>query len=316
MRIYFAGIAAEERKYRELQDQILRKRLASFFYYTQKDDEFYFHKKNHIMLDSGAYSAHNSGVEVKIEDYMKFLTEHPHIDIYYNLDVIGDAEATWKNQKIMESNGFTPLPVYHVGEDKKWLFKCFDYKWFALGGMVGRPKPMLQNWLDKVFTEVPYDSDGLICNKIHGLGMTNWEFMKRYPWFSCDSSSWIIVCANGCIYLPRFGSNGPDFSKGPSTFSVTRSGKDISCIKEYLKSIGLDTGKSIFEKKPKDYKLQEDELKVREEGDKILVERIIERGISNFRVQRMVANTYFTNEFVRQIPSWPVKFSGKRKRFF
>jgi hypothetical protein len=105
MRIYFAGCALGEKCNPLLEQQVFKKRLISYFYYNQAVDEYYFSKKNKIMLDSGAFSAYNSKHNIKLEDYIKFLHEHPHIDIYYNLDVIGDAEATWKNQKIMEENG-------------------------------------------------------------------------------------------------------------------------------------------------------------------------------------------------------------------
>lgn len=319
MKIYFAGgggPAGDVRNSEMLQKEVFRKTLLSYFYYTDKDDEFYFHKKNKIMLDSGAFSAHNSGVEIPLQDYIDFLKKHNHIDIYYNLDVIGNAEETWKNQKIMEDNGLAPIPVYHVGEDKKYLKKCFEYPYFALGGMVGRPRPVLRSWLDRVFEMAPYESDGTISNKVHGLGMTSWDYMCRYPWFSCDSSSWIMVCVNGGIYLPKFTSNGFDFTEPPQIKHVTRTGENISQVQEYLSSFGLSIGKSVFEKKSSNYELKEKERKVSLTKNTMVIEKIIEEGVSNNRAQRLIANAYFTNQFVKQIPNWPTTFDFRRKRFF
>ena len=43
------------------------------------------------------------------------------INHYIVLDVIGDAEKSLEAQKYMESKGLHPLPVFHQGEDWKYL---------------------------------------------------------------------------------------------------------------------------------------------------------------------------------------------------
>ena len=55
------------------------------------------------MLDSGAFSAKNSGAEINIDEYMGFLHKHGKVFTggYVALDVLGDPVQTEKNLDIM-----------------------------------------------------------------------------------------------------------------------------------------------------------------------------------------------------------------------
>jgi hypothetical protein len=39
--------------------------------------------------------------------------------------------------------------------------------------------------------------------KVHGFGLTVLSLMKRYPWFSVDSTSWVLTGRFGAIYVTR-----------------------------------------------------------------------------------------------------------------
>ena len=83
-------------------------------------------KKNkvNLFLDSGAFSAFTQGAEINIVDYIAFIKKNKkYIETYAVLDVIGSAEKTWENQRIMEKAGLSPLPCFHFGEGVKWLKK-------------------------------------------------------------------------------------------------------------------------------------------------------------------------------------------------
>ena len=84
-----------------------------------------------VFLDSGAYSALTKGAKIDIQDYIKFIKENLSVlDLYANLDVIYNAEATLANQQIMEKEGLSPIPCYHAGEDFSYLqyyIKNYDY---------------------------------------------------------------------------------------------------------------------------------------------------------------------------------------------
>ena len=82
-----------------------------------------------------------------------------------------------------------PLPVFHVGEDWKYLERYIeDYPYVALGGMVpylvpGKRKELMV-WLLRCFKM----AQGRTV--YHGFGCTVWEIVKALPWYSVDSSSW------------------------------------------------------------------------------------------------------------------------------
>jgi hypothetical protein len=103
--------------------QLYPKILLSYHYIKNTDflDKLYPFFPD-IFLDSGAFSAMSQGVHIDIVDYIAFVKQNKSkLKVYANLDVIGNAEATLKNQEIMEKAGLSPLPCFHYGEDKKYL---------------------------------------------------------------------------------------------------------------------------------------------------------------------------------------------------
>ena len=166
--------------------------LASFFNFSRNNLSVY--KEFNTFLDSGAFSAFASGKPIDIQDYGMFLKlKKDNFKIYANLDAIGDAEQTLKNQTEMEEEGLDPLPCFHFGEDFKYLKHYADnYDYFAIGGLVPHAKDFkrITNFLDKVFFFLePYFKEKNI--KIHGFGMGAPRILTRYPFYSSDSTSWL-----------------------------------------------------------------------------------------------------------------------------
>lgn len=157
-------------------------------------------KRVELFIDSGAYSAWSQGKEIDINEYIKFIKEHEAlIDVYANLDVIGDAEATWHNQMIMEKAGLKPLPVYHYGEDEKWLKRILakGYDYISLGGMVPISTGDLIHWLDYLFKTYLCDAEGMPKVKVHGFGLTSLRLMLRYPWFCMTEEDHTVLTKSG-----------------------------------------------------------------------------------------------------------------------
>jgi hypothetical protein len=155
-------------------------------------------------LDSGAFSAWSLGKKVNIDDYIAFIHKHKHLlKVYANLDVIGDPVGTAENQRIMEEAGLQPLPVVHNGSPDaaiKILVENYDY--FAVGGMVGRPESEIRGYCKRVFkiaTEIKQEV------KIHGFGLTTHKLMREFPFFSVDSTTWLLPSKFGTValYDPR-----------------------------------------------------------------------------------------------------------------
>jgi hypothetical protein len=240
--------------------------------------------KLRFFLDSGAFSAWSSGKVIDLDEYCEFIKANiEYIDAYANLDVIPGvkgspatpqqreeaAQASWDNYLYMCSQGLSPLPVFHCGEDFKWLKLMMDNKieYIGLGGMVGINKQQRRNWLDKVFTEIT-DPDGRPKVKVHGFGMTAMPLIFRYPWYSVDSTSWLRSAASGNIYLPYQDEHGEFcFDRIPYTVAVStgvpvggdvedekvpeiaiKGDKVMGMLNQWLKECGV-----TFEQVSKDY---------------------------------------------------------------
>lgn len=169
--------------------------LISYHYFkkTNLDTLFakYFSKPYpEVFLDSGAFSAFTQGETIDIQAYCDYIKQYQHLfRLYSNLDVIGSVEGTFANQQKMERAGLKPLPVFHTGEDWKYLtLYLADYPYIALGGMVPYLAPArrktLMVWLLRCFKMAQGKS------VFHGFGCTVWEVVKALPWYSVDSSSW------------------------------------------------------------------------------------------------------------------------------
>ena len=146
-----------------------------------------------MFLDSGAFSADSQGKPVSLEDYILFIKEHEDmIDIYPVLDVIGNAEATWENQQIMEDHDLTPMPVFHVEDSISYLYDCLGYDYFCLGGMAGGASAKSrQHFLNKCFDIICDTPDRKPKCKVHGFGLASPSLMTAYPFYSVDTSSWV-----------------------------------------------------------------------------------------------------------------------------
>ncbi len=166
-----------------------------------------------IFLDSGAFSAYTLGVTLSVEEYCDYIKRNADIIradgssvMASVLDGIGDPLQTYRNQLEMEARGVRPLPCFHAGEDEKyleWYIQNYDY--ITLGGMVGSSTKQLAVWLDRIWDRYLVDGSGRPKLKVHGFGITSIPLMERYPWHSCDSSSWIQSAAFGGIVTPEFG---------------------------------------------------------------------------------------------------------------
>jgi hypothetical protein len=101
------------------------------------------------------------------------------------LDVINNAEETYKNWLYMKDKGLNPIPTFHTKEPLEFLeFYCKNCDYIALGGMVDHPD--INKWLSNIWHFILSINSAI---KVHGFGMTIPEIIYKYPWYSFDSSS-------------------------------------------------------------------------------------------------------------------------------
>lgn len=185
-----------------------------------------------VFIDSGAFSFMNSqfkGVEkywerpeqeTYFKRYCDWLLEHEHKDKftgYACLDVIGNAEETYKNQKRMEEVGLKPIPVFHLTDKthkhlEEYLYK---YDWVAMGGAVKvggdmtaeRRAQIVDGFFDtKKKIDQKRIAEGREQCRVHAFGITSLSFLKKFEFYSSDSVAWAMGAAYGNISL--FGKDG------------------------------------------------------------------------------------------------------------
>lgn len=190
-----------------------------------------------IFLDSGAFSAYTLGVKLSVKDYCDYIKTNWDILRQEDgqvmasvLDGIGNVEETKRNQDEMEYHLQTrfgprirPLPCFHAGEDVRYLeYYVANYPYITLGGMVGSSTSQLMIWLDRMWENHLTDGAGRARCKVHGFGITSFEIMEAYPWYSCDSSSWIQTAAFGAVSMPGVSAKSPVFNINVSDKSPSR----------------------------------------------------------------------------------------------
>lgn len=155
-----------------------------------------------LFIDSGAYSASTKGATIDMHAYVQFLRRwDKYIDVAASLDVLSSPEQSWANQLAMEAMGVKPLPCFHLGEDPKWLVRYVErYDYIALGGLVGTSPSQQAMWLDDIWKNY-LTNDGEAIVRVHAFGVTSPHVMQRYPWFSVDSTSWLLQAAMGRIQI-------------------------------------------------------------------------------------------------------------------
>lgn len=140
------------------------------------------------VMDSGAFSAHNSGKKIDLQAYIakcqELLAADPTLTEIFALDVIGDWRGSERNCHAMWKQGVPAIPTYHVGEPEALLKDmASNYPKIALGGAVGyRDK---DNWAKICFSKV-------WPKKIHGLGFGAEKSIMLLPWHSVDATNWEI----------------------------------------------------------------------------------------------------------------------------
>lgn len=144
-----------------------------------------------VFVDSGAFTAKQQGRPIQLSDYIAVLDDLAP-DTYAALDVIGDAEATRANVDAMRDAGLDPVPVFHCRSDWSYLQQYLDEgcTYIALGdvatGEIRRGE--LEVWFDACF-RLMRDYWPV---RVHGFGVTRQWALERYPFYSVDSTTWLV----------------------------------------------------------------------------------------------------------------------------
>lgn len=180
-----------------------------------------------LLVDSGAHSAHTKGIQLDLEEYIGFSNEHmDKITLYVQVDKIPGVylmpktpkdfteapELSWENYLYMREKSKDPdklIPVFHMGEDMKWLRNMCDYR-FSDGshipyiGLSPRGDVSLQAKYDfsaECFGVIQSSTNPNV--KTHAFGATSLEMLEKLPYTSADSTTWVLVSAYGQVWMPN-----------------------------------------------------------------------------------------------------------------
>lgn len=188
-----AGIIFSYHTYRKFWDDIIAHGHHNFFEFDRS-----------IMIDSGAYSAFNSGVPLYKEMYVDFLSKLPieAQDEVVNLDVVGNAKESLDNWNYIRFHldWLDVMPVIHFPDTTD---HNYNVRYMGLGGMVSAFKINQRDsvwdvatWLNKVIKEgIHYHG--------FGVGSPYHQIAFEELIHSCDWMGWRRNAAICCVYTPE-----------------------------------------------------------------------------------------------------------------
>ena len=205
--------------------------LVSYYYLEPFEKNKHLYRYRDWVMDSGAFSAHNSGKHIDLQAYvdkcLELLASDPTLTEVFSLDVIPKdhkpatvqhaAEQSLKNCEEMWRQGVPAIPTFHRGEDEEFLYAMAkDYPKIAIGGVALLRGDQKFLFCEQVFARV-------WPKKVHGLGMASEELVYGLPFHSVDATNWEMApCAFG---------NWQKFGQ----MSVRGSSQDLrSQVKHYL----------------------------------------------------------------------------------
>lgn len=315
-----------------------------------------------LFLDSGAFSMrqraskfasetgkhwsefyHTDEFRGYCDAYAEFVLKYRDgIDVYANVDVLPDlsdnasvsqaanlaAEMTWENQQYLERAGIKPMPVVHLGTDMKWVWHYIDrgYDYIGLGGMIAAGgygvNRSVKGWLDRVFGEVVCNTENrLPCVKTHGFGLMG-PMIFRYPFYSVDSTSWVMKGSFGHITYPRYVGGNYRYDlpaldvavTDPSLLAKEEEGRERVDLGLSVTS-GRVVGSTPFRSLSRaERKMVLDWLEhIGVPFGAIKAGKIVVEGVSNTRALRILACLKYYEELLKHVPEYPQPFRVRRR---
>lgn len=276
-----------------------------------------------LFLDSGAHSLYTREVMKKapvgrrqlfdpyafyetkpfwdyVDAYASFLKANKeHCKVYANVDVIFNPKLSWKVLKYLENeHGLSPVPVIHFGTKLKWIERHLNdgYSYIGIGGLGQEAqKKHYVSWADGVFHLLCSGPSKTPVVKTHGFAIGSPSLMKRYPWWSVDTASWVKSAGFGKIFFPTKRNGKWDFFKHMSIL-VSNKSPGMSIRGMHICNIAK------FERDMVKEWLGELQLSLGDLGDSDDAQTAM-----NHRTARIRANLFFYRGLARCLP-WPRPF--------
>ncbi len=206
-RIIYSG-AEVENYFNILYNAGIKNFLMSFHYVQDKqinmEKRFYGKEDIQFFIDSGAHTYQQYGEyencsiefwEDYIRKYLNWVEQNKkYIFAIANLDIenlVGDEVVRRWNEKFfipfMQRTGIPVCFVWHENSFTDWKWYCKQYSYVGLSAVTTEGKNHgLSEYLAKLNVAKRYGT------LVHGFGMTQIELLTKIPFFTVDSTTWLV----------------------------------------------------------------------------------------------------------------------------
>lgn len=201
MKVFLAGTNVSEDVLKEHKIDYI---LESF--YTIKEWQIpYIKECKMFLLDSGAFTFMNSNkgkvdFDQYLNDYISFINKYD-VKYFFELDIdsiVGYEKVKEMRKALEEGTGKKCIPVWHKSRGlEEWHRLTKEYDYIGLGGFaIKEIKPKEYKYISPLLNIAKENG----C-KVHGLGFTNLKALRRYHFYSVDSTSWLSGQKYGTLYI-------------------------------------------------------------------------------------------------------------------
>ena len=200
--------------------------LISFFYQNNRINKMipYF---DNLLLDSGAFTfMNNEKKDINwgnyIDNYIDFINKYD-IKHFFELDIdciVGYEKVKEMRKYIENKTNKKSIPVWHKSRGlDEFINLSQQYNYIAIGGIVTKEITKKEYPYFNKLLKIAKENE---C-KVHGLGFTSLKNLKKYRFYSVDSSSWTYGERLGSIY--KFNQNKIIMYNKPNNKRISNSKK-------------------------------------------------------------------------------------------
>lgn len=209
MKLFLAGLHSENSRANKEDDFKDKISVLESFYYVA--DWMLPYIQNHwdFLLDSGAFTfmsdkKNANGVkwDEYVERYAHFINQN-NISKFFELDIdsiVGITEVERLREKLHKLTNRQSIPVFHKERGKDyWQRMISEFNYVAIGGIVAgglayrKQVEQVLPWFLKTAKEKN-------C-RVHGLGYTSIDGLKKFKFYSVDSTAWLYGNRGGFLYF-------------------------------------------------------------------------------------------------------------------
>lgn len=188
--------------------------ILESYYYIRNNSEWIMEMRpfmKDFLLDSGAFTflneAGNHNWQKYVEEYAAFINKHD-VDYFFELDIdpiVGLKEVERLRHLLEKLTGKKCIPVWHKSRGLDyWKKMVQEYDYVSIGGIVTKEIKPKDYPIFGVLIKIANQHK---C-KVHGLGFTNMDGLRKYKFYSVDSTAWLYGNRGGFLY--QFNGTGLD----------------------------------------------------------------------------------------------------------